>query len=247
MKKGLIFILLLSMLLTGCQAPTEEVEVPRSSTIAEEKPAILPLEETDASSQPVSNESQSEETTVSTVPEQITQQQTQNDERVESESELTEATDKPQEADTPPATEELYGTETQESIPAVNVPVETEPETPESEPPASSQPVTEPEITEGTVTEQQTAEVEPEQTEPFDVGVWVGFAQGYAQSVGLNLDSAAVDCWDNPITAGAHSIYLERDICDRLNRYSRDEEITDVWIWAVDIGNGCYDLYIGYA
>ena len=48
MKKGLIFILLLSMLLTGCQAPTEEVEVPRSSIIAEEKPAILPLEETDA-------------------------------------------------------------------------------------------------------------------------------------------------------------------------------------------------------
>ena len=52
---------------------------------------------------------------------------------------------------------------------------------------------------------------------------------------------------DNPITAGAHCIYLERDICSRLDRYNRDDDITDVWIWAVEIGNGCYDLYIGYA
>ncbi len=42
----------------------------------------------------------------------------------------------------------------------------------------------------------------------------------------------AVDCWDNPITAGAYSACLDRDIESRLDRYSRDEDITDVWIWA---------------
>ena len=69
----------------------------------------------------------------------------------------------------------------------------------------------------------------------------------YAVSIGLILDSEAVDCWDNPIRAGAHCIYLERDIQSRLNRYTKDEDITDVWIWAENIGNNCYEIYIGYA
>ena len=66
-------------------------------------------------------------------------------------------------------------------------------------------------------------------------------------SVGLRLESSAVDCWDNPITAGAHSSCLQRDIESRLNRYSRDEDITDVWIWAEERSDGSYDIYIGYA
>ena len=57
----------------------------------------------------------------------------------------------------------------------------------------------------------------------------------------------AVDCWDNPIRAGAHCIYLERDIQSRLDRYAKDEDITDVWIWAETTDNDCYDIYIGYA
>ena len=68
-----------------------------------------------------------------------------------------------------------------------------------------------------------------------------------AVSVGLRLESSAVDCWDNPITAGAYSTCLERDIAGRLDRYSRDEDITDVWIWAQERSDGSYDLYIGYA
>lgn len=91
-------------------------------------------------------------------------------------------------------------------------------------------------------------EPEPTQTEPaFDVGHWVSYAKSYAQSVGLALDSGAVYCWDNPITAGSHCIYLERDITNRLNRYSNDGSITQVWVWAEDRGDGSYDLYIGYA
>ena len=90
----------------------------------------------------------------------------------------------------------------------------------------------------------------PEQTEPpqaFDIEHWVDFAKNYAQSKGLTLDAGAIDCWDNPIRAGAHCIYLERDIQSRLNRYAKDEDITDVWIWIESVGNDCYDIYIGYA
>lgn len=102
---------------------------------------------------------------------------------------------------------------------------------------------------------------EPQQSEPpqestppeeptvpdFNIQTWIDHAKTYAVSVGLRLESSAVDCWDNPITASAHSLYLERDIESSLNRYSRDEDITDVWIWAQARSDGSYDLYIGYA
>lgn len=81
----------------------------------------------------------------------------------------------------------------------------------------------------------------------FNIQTWIDYAKTYAVSVGLRLESSAVDCWDNPITAGAYSTCLDRDIESRLNRYSRDEDITDVWIWAEARSDGSYDLYIGYA
>ena len=81
----------------------------------------------------------------------------------------------------------------------------------------------------------------------FDINYWITFAKEYAVSVGLTLDSEVVSCWDNPIGASTHCIYLERDIKSRLNRYVKDEDITDVWIWAEPAGNDCYDIYIGYA
>lgn len=84
------------------------------------------------------------------------------------------------------------------------------------------------------------------QTE-FDINYWITFAKEYAVSVDLTLQSEAVSCWDNPIGAGVHCIYLERDIKSRLNRYAKDEDITDVWIWAEPAGNDCYNIYIGYA
>ena len=115
---------------------------------------------------------------------------------------------------------------------------EPEPEpTPSPAPPAESEQPAEP--------------VPPAASEPaeptFSIDYWIGYAQEYARSVGLNLDSTAVDCWDNPITAGAHCTYLERDIQSRLNRYAGDETILDVWVWAESRSDGNYDLYIGYA
>ncbi len=94
---------------------------------------------------------------------------------------------------------------------------------------------------------QETAPPEEPAVPDFNIQTWIDYAKTYAVSVGLRLESSAVDCWDNPITAGAYSTCLDRDIESRLNRYSRDEDITDVWIWAEARSDGSYDLYIGYA
>ena len=120
----------------------------------------------------------------------------------------------------------------------------------QSEPPRQTEPPqtpapTEPVPTESEPTVQQPSE-EPKEPE-FDIEYWISFVKGYAQSIGLELDSEAVSCRDTPITAGAHCIYLERDMQSRLNRYSRDEDITAVWIWAEKRADGNYDFYIGYA
>lgn len=97
---------------------------------------------------------------------------------------------------------------------------------------------------------QQTALPQPEPTPtpvPFDIGYWVSFAQNYAQDIGLVLSDSAIDCWDNPIPAGPHCLNIEKDITGRLNRYKNLEGFTDVWIWAEQIIDGNYSLYIGYA
>ena len=129
-----------------------------------------------------------------------------------------------------------------------NEPVPTDPVPEETVPTTTKPPVVEDEKPTSTL---PTESVEPEETKPtepvFDINYWIDYAKSYAQSKGLVLSEAAIDCWDNPIGAGAHCIYLERDIQSRLNRYAKDEDITDVWIWAEATGNGRYDLYIGYA
>ena len=130
-------------------------------------------------------------------------------------------------------------------------PTETpKPEEPKPDPPQPVQPQTpvpkEPAPAEPKYSEeppQESAQIKPE----FNIDDWISFSKSYAVSVGLRLESSAVDCWDNPIIAGAHSSCLQRDIESRLKRYSRDEDITDVWIWAKKRSDGSYDLYIGYA
>ena len=92
-----------------------------------------------------------------------------------------------------------------------------------------------------------TPEPTPTPVPQFDINYWTGFAQNYAQSIGLVLESSAVDCWDNPIPAGHHCKNIEQNITDRLNRYKNLEGFTDVWIWSVETGANTYDIYIGYA
>lgn len=135
---------------------------------------------------------------------------------------------------------EVSTPEKEETPPTVSSPTETTPpkvSEPEPQEEPAETPPQEPELP---------AAEEP--TEPvFDIQTWIDYAKAYAESVGLRLESSAVDCWDNPISAGTHCSYLGRDIQSRLNRYARDEDITDVWIWAEARSDGKYDLYIGYA
>ena len=154
------------------------------------------------------------------------------------------STEVPAEITTEPKTEkaqpEVSISAKEETPPTVSRPTET---TPPKAP--------EPELSEEP-TETQPQEPEPpvaeEPTEPiFDIQTWIDYANAYAESIGLRMESSAVDCWDNPISVGTHCSYLERDIQSRLNRYARDEDITDVWIWAEARSDGKYDLYIGYA
>lgn len=92
---------------------------------------------------------------------------------------------------------------------------------------------------------------EPPKEEPtelvFDIDYWISFAKSYAKSIGLVLNNGAVYCWDNPIAAGVKCKYTERDIRGYLDRYAKDGEITDVWIWYEQTGSGSYEIYIGYA
>lgn len=88
---------------------------------------------------------------------------------------------------------------------------------------------------------------EPSKAPEFDIGYWIAYARAYAESIGLELDSEAVSCWDNPIIASSDSKYLERDLCGMLDKYSRDEDICAVWIWAQPRTADAWDIYIGYA
>lgn len=98
----------------------------------------------------------------------------------------------------------------------------------------------------------ETVETPPESvTEPpkveFDINYWISFARSYALQIGLEIDETAAGCCDNPTTANADCIYLERALTHRLDRYNRDEDITAVNIWAESLGNGNYLIYIAYA
>lgn len=157
---------------------------------------------------------------------------------------VSESTEIPAENTAKPETEkaqpEVSIPAKEETPPAVSSPTETTP------PKASEpEPPTEPMATQP---QEPESPAEEEPTEPaFDIQTWIDYAKAYAESIGLRMESSAVDCWDNPISVGTHCSYLERDIQSRLNRYARDEDITDVWIWAEARSDGKYDLYIGYA
>lgn len=148
-----------------------------------------------------------------------------------------EITAKPESVETKP---EVSTPAKEEMPPTVSSPTETTPPK-ASEPKPPEEP-----------TETQPQEPEPPATEEpaepiFDIQTWIDYAKVYAESVGLHLESSAVDCWDNPIDADVSCIYLERDVCSRLNRYAADETITDIWVWYETVGANSYLIYIGYA
>ena len=86
------------------------------------------------------------------------------------------------------------------SVIKVSAAEETAPEETEEE----SDPVSEAEAEEESESQPIT---EPEPV--FDIEYWIGYARNTAAGLGLEFDSSAVDCWDNPITANPDCIYLE--------------------------------------
>lgn len=136
------------------------------------------------------------------------------------------------------------------STAVLSPPSEPEKKTDESERRPETAAPTEKEQPTPPATEESTPPEPPkeEPTEPvFDIDYWISFAKSYAESVGLTLNSEAVYCWDNPIAAGVKCKYTERDIRGYLDRYAKDGDITDVWIWYEQTGTGSFEVYIGYA
>lgn len=220
-------VLLLMIVLTGCNnaPPNEDKTQPFSFSESSQS--------TPESEAPAVNESKEVETTPETLQESEPdkQKETMEKDTVSSEQPQTDSDNRQavQPAELP---NEADKTDNPISTPQPSVPEQTESKAPE--PPA--------------VTE--SAE-EPEASEPsapaFNIDYWVEYAESYAQSIGLEIDSSAADCWDNPISANADSKYLERDIKSRLDRYRRDESVSQVLIWSEPDGESSYLLYIGYS
>lgn len=113
-------------------------------------------------------------------------------------------------------------------LPAETVPPET--------PPTGSDP-----------SEPVTDEAAPQPEEKgFDIDYWLGYAKDYAVGIGLRLDENATDSWDTPIRCSSKTEdVLAAYIRDDLTYYKNEEGCTAVWIWAEQVGDGQYELFIG--
>lgn len=80
----------------------------------------------------------------------------------------------------------------------------------------------------------------------FDMDYWLGYAKDYAVGIGLRLDENASDSWDTPIRCSSKTEdVLAAYIRDDLTYYKNEEVCTAVWIWAEQVGDGQYELFIG--
>lgn len=226
-KIAVLFFLVLLCLTSGCSNTSHIAEQPApvSSSGSNEAPSQAETAQAEKKTEvdrPQSTESQTDNR-VAEFPASVSESDTQT-------------TEVPDQAD--------------HSTAVLSQPSEPEKKTDESERRPESAAPTEKEQPTPPATEESTPPEPPkeEPTEPvFDIDYWISFAKSYAESIGLALDSGAVYCWDNPIAAGVKCKYTERDIRGYLDRYSKDGDITDVWIWYEQTGIGSYEIYIGYA
>ena len=234
MKKRISLLLCCGVLVSmvGCgsniapptteRPPTTVSKMLTIETTTDIIPPVTALEPTEKEKGPVSTESKDQETDPAVTATEPTTTHSTEETTTTATSTVEEKSTSPIEETVPSTTPQLTEKETTETEPPKEEKVETE-----------SPKVTEPEPT--------------EKPAPFDIDNWIAYARSYAENKGLVLSDTSVDCWDNPIRAGTHCIYLERDIQSRLDRYAKDGDITDVWIWAEAMGNDRYDIYIGYA
>ena len=66
------------------------------------------------------------------------------------------------------------------------------------------------------------------------------------KGIGLELDSTATDCWDNPITANAKRTGIKDDIQSRLNRYKKWKDLPQYGYGQKKVSDTEYEIYIGY-
>jgi len=217
-----IILILLLCLTAGCGKVSQESEKPdgisSSESKTEESSVTEFSEEGEQSSAPTAEQQRVEATDSTTT------------EGTESDTQAKTVSVQPQSSTTPPQASEPQQ-KSDESVSRSKTPSN----------PVPQQPVVE-------KTTEPTEQPQEDPAEPaFDIGYWISFAQSYAESVGLTLDSGAVYCWDNPIAAGTKCNYTERDIKGYLNRYAKDGDITDVWIWYEQVSDNYFEVYIGYA
>lgn len=80
----------------------------------------------------------------------------------------------------------------------------------------------------------------------FDIDYWLAYAKDCAVSIGLVLDQGTAGTWDTPIRCSSKTEdVLAAYIRDDLAYYKDQEGCTAVWIWAEQIGDGQYELFIG--
>ena len=239
MRRTLMIITVaLVLCLCGCSEVPQISDIPSEPSQSESLPIKKSEEisqETDAPQSSVNIDTPEEsgiasETTVPDVKETESTPQSKEETRATGDS-VTTSPFEPVKSSSEPAE-----TKVPETTPVVETPKETEA-------PKTTEVPKEPELP----TPPVKTEPEPEPEPTFDINYWISYAQGVAVSKGLTLESSAVDCWDNPITANPDCIYLERDINSRMSRYAKDEDITDVWIWYECVGTNSYLIYVGYA
>jgi len=231
-KIAILFLIVLLCLTSGCS---------NTSHIAEQPAPVSSSGSNEAPSQ-----AETAQATEKTKVEQPRSTEPKDDDRSaeattgvsESSIQTKPASEQPNIGATPPQVSEPSKTSDEsERRPETVAPTEKEQPTPPAT--EESKPVDQP---------QPTEPPKQESTEPaFDISYWISFAKSYAESVGLTLNSEAVYCWDNPIAAGVKCKYTERDIRGYLDRYAKDGDITDVWIWYEQTGTGSFEVYIGYA
>jgi chemotaxis protein histidine kinase CheA len=243
MRKTLTAIaVILALSLCGCAATQQDaIESDAEITAEADIEASMPNETQDSFYEPVNETSSAFSTTA--------EESSEEPEAVLTAEPAGESTPEPEKASQPTQSSEATETPTSSSLEPVSEPT-TSTEAPvkqQSTESAADKPATV-ETTKPVETATPT-ESEPTSTpEPsFDIGYWISYAKSTAVSLGLTLESSAVDCWDNPITANPDCIYLERDISARLSRYASDEDITDVWVWYECVGTNSYLIYVGYA
>lgn len=235
-KIAVLFLIGLLCLTTGCSntSPITKESAPVSSSGSKE---------TSDQAKPAQAEQKTEVENPQGIEQKETEPTAEATASVSERNTQTETVPADRESDTTPPTQSSEPSripDSQERQPETTAPT-APPETEPSAPPATEEP-------KPSEQPQPTESPTQEPTEPaFDIGYWISLAKGYAESVGLTLNSEAVYCWDNPIDADSGCIYLERDIQSRLNRYAADEDITDVWIWYESVFANSYRIYIGYA